>query len=187
MQPQSDLALFERLLEPAARAARRGDPEQIKSVLLKLRAAQKKFMREKRPDSPVETVRGMVLAIEGILGIVLGCADADRRYETLQRFPYALQVMALVAKKARRSGLSSAKISPAMSSKELSTLSGVEIERLVPLLDALTENHSLTRKKDRQETYFEITPQGARLLEAQWPGWQVSRESASAVPELRIV
>ncbi len=187
MRSESYLAPFERLLEPAARAARRGDAEQVKAVLSKLRAAHKKFMRERPPESSVETVRGIVLALEGILGIVFAGAAADCRYETLQRFPYALQIMALIAKKARQGLLSAAKQPAAMSSKELAGLTGLEIARLTPILEALTTARIITCTADAAEAYFEITSEGAHLLEAEWPGWQVSRTSTPTAPELRLV
>lgn len=175
MRTQSPLAPFERLLEPAARAARRGDAEQIRAVLSKVRSAQRTFLRDNPSESLIETARGMVFALEGILGIVLGCSAADRRYETLRRFPYALHIMAIIAQKARQVLLSGSAGAKAIREKELAEAAGLELSRIRPLIEALLTCGIITARIEKTETYFEITAEGAHLLEAGYPGWQILR------------
>lgn len=166
---------IETLLEPAARAARRGAAEQIKQVLTKLRAAQRNFLRTAPADHEREMARGMVVAIEGMLGYVLASSGDDHRFEILSRYPYALGLMAIIGKHARKALMDGKVEESAIQASEIAKAAGVTVTRLKPILEALSGCGIVLERGKRAELSYELTRTGAHLLEAQWPGWQTTK------------
>ncbi len=167
-------AEIEKLFEPIARAARRGDAQQIRQVLTKLRAAQRNFMRGTPEDSERDMVRGMIIAIEGILGIVLAGSGADHRFEILSRYPYALSVMAVLGRHARAALLGGQVKEQAMRADEIENETGISFARIQPIMKALVEGGIVLEQDKGSGLNYELTGIGAELLESQWPGWQVA-------------
>jgi DNA-binding MarR family transcriptional regulator len=167
---------FERLFEPAARAARQGDPDQIREVLGSVRAVWKRFSKRKKGDTAgvaEELARGMAFAIEGILGIVLASAGADARQALLEGRKHALPVLHALGKQARARANDPAVPDASLQMSEIAKAVGVLPQNLGELIDAMRDCGLVKTTHQGQARRVTISDIGVHLLEAAKPGWQL--------------
>ena len=168
---------FEQLFEPAARAARQGDPEQIREVLESVRAIWGRFRKRKKGDAvgaAEELARGMTFAIEGILGIVLASAGADARHAQLKGRKHALPILHALGKKARAGANDPAAPDESLRMGELAKAVGALPQNLGELIDAMRDCGLVTTTHQGSARRVRISDIGVQLLEAAKPGWQLT-------------
>lgn len=174
---------FEQLFEPAARAARRGDADQIRKVLESVRSIWKSFRKRTKVDAEEELARGMTFAIEGILGTVLASAGADARHALLEGRKYALPVLHALGKKARSSANDPTTPDGSMRMGELAKAVGVLPQNIGELVDAMSDCGLVRSTNQGVARCVTITEIGAQMLEAAKPGWQLMNVDQDLVEE----
>lgn len=167
---------IEQLFEPAARAARRGDAEQIQRILNTLRSIWKKISNKPtRKKADLEMARGMTFAIEGLLGIVLASAGADARHTLLGR-KHAVPLLHVLGGKARQAQLSEpgTGTDAAVSMGDLAKAVGARPQNMGELVYAMRDCGLVNVEEQGPARKVTITEIGVRMLEAHLPGWQVT-------------
>jgi len=169
---------IEQLYEPAARAARRGDPDQIKSVLEELRSLWRSHRDSREADA--EVAKGMTYSIEGILGIVLATAGADARQALIEGRKYALPILHALGQKAREAVLAAASTDQGRATQgslrmgDLATKVGALPQNIGELVKTMSDCGLVTLAEEGTARLVALTPLGAQLLEASKPGWQLT-------------
>jgi hypothetical protein len=174
--------LIEQLFEPAARAARRGDANQIRAVLAELRLIWKSKRTKATPPEVIELAQGMTFAMEGILGVVLASAGADSRYSLVTSRKYALPVLHFLGKRARAHARVHGRYEvtfqqnspPSMKMGELAGAVGVLPQNIGDLIKAMADCELVTISDQGAERRVTITDIGIQVLDASKPGWQLS-------------
>jgi hypothetical protein len=166
---------IEQLFEPAARAARRGDADQIQRVLKALRGIWQKSAKQragKKADQ--EMARGMTFAIEGLLGIILASAGADARHALLGR-KHAVPILHVLGKKARQalSGAPNTESDAGVQMGDLARAVGAQPQNIGELVYSMRDCGLVNVEEEGQVRRVTLTEAGIQMLEANMPGWQV--------------
>lgn len=164
---------IEQLFEPAARAARRGDADQIRGVLNKLHSIWKSDRKLKKVNAAEELARGMTFAIEGMLGILLASSGADARHALIEGRKYALPVLHVLGKKAHASANDPRQPDASLQMGELAKLVGMYPQNLSELVKAMGDCGLVSASDQGQARHVVITDVGLEILEASKPGWQL--------------
>jgi len=93
------------LFEPAAHAVRRGDPDQMRSVVDELRQLWRAVAAEASAALLADPIaQGMSAAIEGVVGAALARSGADARRRLVESRRHALNILHALGRAARASG-----------------------------------------------------------------------------------
>jgi hypothetical protein len=172
---------IQQLFEPAARAARRGDPGQMRKVLDELHGIWTQSRRKrKKVQAAEELARGMTYALEGVLGVILATAGADARRALVEGRKYALPILHALGKKAREAA-SAGKISgsgaysdaAAIQKGRLAKIVGMLPQNIGELIQAMSNCDLITVSGRGTANHVALTDTGAQMLEAIKPGWQI--------------
>jgi hypothetical protein len=172
---------IQQLFEPAARAARRGDPGQIRKVLDELHGIWTQSRRKrKKVQAAEELARGMTYALEGVLGVILATAGADARRALVEGRKYALPILHALGKKAREaasagesSGSGAYSDAAAIQKGRLAEIVGMLPQNIGELIQAMSDCDLITVSGRGTANHVALTDTGARMLEALKPGWQI--------------
>lgn len=172
----------ERLLEPASRAIRRGDPRQLDAVIKRLRALWSADLASTTTGDDRSIARGMTMALEAVLGFALARSAGDARHALVESRKHALPILHALGLNARkvRQALPREEVSSApgeessMSVTELAREIGAEPQNLGELLDSMVDCELIATKTRGSSRRVWITHEGLSMLESTQPGWQVT-------------
>lgn len=178
---------LDRLLEPVARAVRRGDTAQMHSVISRLRAAAAHLETERPSAAVIALAHGMMRAIEGILGYAMSRAPQDAQGELVRSRKHALPILQAIAQQIREhvsagsvyefptfagpSSLEDLRCSLTMG--DLQSKTGALAQNLKNLVDVLEEHDLVKRVRRPPCVHVFLTQRGLELLDSEMPGWQV--------------
>lgn len=172
---------LERLLEPIARAVRRGDAVQMKALSASIRSA---WAMAAQQDSNVEATllaRGMTKALEGVLSFACARSGSDARATLVKSRKYALPVLHALGERARvalHEGLVTKENlweddRASLSVSDLEHKTGVLAQNLKGLIDAMEDCDLLRTERRGQKKNVFLTEDGLAVLDSVTPGWQV--------------